>query len=149
MKTELESTSNRKPTDNKYDPDKFLASIVASKLEEGNFKSAIRLICSEDKPALDTPETLVALIHNHPSAPIDRRTPCDTNSSERFAALQVSTEEITSAISSFPLGSAGGPDCITPQHLKDLVAFAVHDSISQHLSDLVNLLLKGGVYRRR
>ena len=84
MKTELESTSNRKPRDNKYDPDNFLASIVASKLEEGNFKSAIRLICSEDKPALDTPETLVALIHNHPSAPIDRRTPCDPNSSERF-----------------------------------------------------------------
>src|SRR6218665_3288936 len=80
MKAELESTSNRKPRVNKYDPDKFLASIVASKLEEGDFKSAIRLICSEDKPALDTPETLAALKHKHPSAPIDSRTPCDPNS---------------------------------------------------------------------
>src|SRR6218665_847706 len=145
MKAELESTSNRKPRVNKYDPDKFLASIVASKLEGGDFKSAIRLICSEDKQPLDTPETLAALKHKHTSAPIDRRTPCDPNSSERFAALQVSTEEIARAISSFPSGSAGGPDGITPQHLKDLVAFGVHDSSSQHLSDLVNLLLKGGL----
>src|SRR6218665_4024977 len=73
-KAELESTSNRKTRVNKYDPEKFLASIVASKLEEGDFKSAIRLICSEDKPALDTPETLAALKHKHPPAPIDRRT---------------------------------------------------------------------------
>ena len=41
MKAELESTSNRKPRVNKYDHDKFLASIVASKLEEGDFKPAI------------------------------------------------------------------------------------------------------------
>src|SRR6218665_2249677 len=50
MKAELESTSNRKPRVNKYDPDKFLASIVATKLQEGDSKPAIRLICSEDKP---------------------------------------------------------------------------------------------------
>src|SRR6218665_1209654 len=81
MKAELESTSTRKSRVNIYDPDKFLASIVASKLEEGDFKSAIRLICSEDKPALDTPETLAPLKHKNPPAPIDRRTPRNPNSS--------------------------------------------------------------------
>jgi len=141
----LDSTASRKPKATKYDPTKYLASAVASKLEEGNFKAAIRLICSEDKPALDTPETLAALRLKHPPAPVDRRTPCDPNSSERFIALQVSKEEVAKAISSFPAGSAGGPDGITPQHLKDVVAFGVDDNIGQHLTDLVNLLLKGGL----
>ena len=34
---------------------------VTSKLEEGNFKAAIRLICSDDRPATDSPETLATL----------------------------------------------------------------------------------------
>jgi hypothetical protein len=139
------STSSRKPKETKHDPAKYLASTVASKLEEGNFKAAIRIICSEDKPALDTPETLAALQHKHPPAPVDRKTPCDPASSERFTALQVSNEEVSRAISSFPAGSAGGPDGITPQHLKDLMAFGVDENIGQHLSDLVNLLLMGGL----
>jgi len=142
---DLDSTRSRKPKATKYDPAKYLASTVASKLEEGNFKAAIRIICSEDKPALDTPETLAALKHKHPPAPVDRRQPCDPDSSERFIALQVSKEEVSKAVSSFPAGSSGGPDGITPQHLKDLMAFGVDENIGQHLSDLANLLLKGGL----
>lgn len=86
--------SNQKPKAIKYDPEKYLASSVASKLEESNFKTAIRLICSEDKSALDKPETLAALKYKNPPAPSDRRTPCDPDSSDRFNSLQVSTEEV-------------------------------------------------------
>lgn len=86
--------SNQKPKAIKYDPEKYLASSVASKLEESNFKTAIRLIWSEDKSALDKPETLAALKYKNPPAPSDRRTPCDPDSSDRFNSLQVSTEEV-------------------------------------------------------
>ena len=41
-----------------------------------------------------------------------------------FQLLQVSTKEIRKAFKTFPLGSTGCPDGLTPQHLKDLLAEA-------------------------
>ena len=43
--------------------------------------------------------------------------------------LQVSESDVRAAVSSFPCGSAGGPDGITAQHLKDLTAGGVDDSL--------------------
>ena len=36
--------------------------------------------------------------------------------------VQVSEDEVASAICSFPWGSAGGPDALRPQHLKDMIS---------------------------
>jgi len=47
------------------------------------------------------------------------------------------------ALRTFPLGSSGGPDGITPQHITDLLQGATDDSHLQDLVDFVNLILGG------
>ena len=47
------------------------------------------------------------------------------------------------ALRIFPLGSSGGPDGITPQHLRDLLCRATEDDLRTSLTDLVNILLAG------
>ena len=42
--------------------------------------------------------------------------------SDRLSTSLVTEGEIAQAIKSFPNGSAGGPDGLRPQHLKDLIA---------------------------
>jgi hypothetical protein len=79
------------------------ANAVTSKLEEGNFKAAIRLICSDDRPAADSAETLAALRAKHPPSAPDRRIPCSPDSA-RFDAVQISDKDIVDAVRSFPAG---------------------------------------------
>ena len=47
----------------------------------------------------------------------------------------------------FPLGSSGGPDGITPQHIRDLLAGSTDDSLQQPLADFLNLMLAGAFDR--
>ena len=117
------------------------------KLEEGNFKAAVRLVCSDDQPAQCSAETLAALKSKHPPAAVNRRTACSPNSSPRFDALQIIDSDVAGAIRSFPSGSAGGPDGITPQHLKDLTLLApgVNSQLLDSLTYFTNMLLKGGL----
>ena len=49
------------------------------------------------------------------------------------------------ALRSFPLGSSGGPDGLTPQHITDLLSGATDDSFQQVLVDFINLLLAGSI----
>ena len=42
------------------------------------------------------------------------------------------------ALRTFPLGSSGGPDGITPQHIMDLLAGSTDDSLQQALVDFLN-----------
>jgi len=44
-------------------------------------------------------------------------------------------------LSTFPLGSSGRPDGVTPQHIRDLLQEARDDSLQQALVDFVNLIL--------
>lgn len=127
------------------DANRYLARAVSAKLEEGNIKGAVRLVCSEDKPAPCTAETLTALRQKHPPAAPDRRPACCPTSSPRFEAPQVLDVDIARAIRSFPAGSAGGPDGITPQHLKDLTAPGVSGDLLEVLVEFVNTLLNGGL----
>ena len=117
---------------------------MTSKLEEGNFKAAIRLICSDDRPATDSQETLAALQAKHPPSAPDRRAPCNPDLA-RFDAIQMSDTDIINAVRSFPAGSAGGPDGITPQHLKDLLATVTDGRLLNQLVQFINLLLNGGL----
>ena len=78
----------------------------------------MQMLCSEDKPALVNDETVVALRLKHPPAPMDRKKVTDPNTDD-FQPLVVSEMEVRSAIQSFAAGSAGGPDGLRPQHLKD------------------------------
>ena len=60
--------------------------------------------------------------------------------------FEISQQDIARAIRSFPCGSAGGPDRLRPQHLKDLVQLREDTSENQLLSALVDfcyLVLRG------
>ena len=79
-------------------------------MEDGNIKAAVRILCSDDKPAEYSPETFQLLELKHAPAPLDR-TPCvDT----RPAPIAATEEDVLQAIRSFPSGSSGGPDGFRP-----------------------------------
>ena len=103
-------------------PLKSLAAAVTSKVETGNFKAAIRILCSDDTVAPESEETLAALKGKHPEPSPLRRTPCDPTGNARFIPLQVDHNDVTKMLKTFPLGSTGGPDGLTPQHIKDLLS---------------------------
>jgi hypothetical protein len=84
--------------------------------------------------------TLTELSYLHPPAPLDRRPVPSTV----VPPLQVFPVAIRKAIQSFPNGSAGGPDGLRPQHLKDLILGAHDDHpLLIAITDLINLQLEG------
>ena len=111
-----------------------------AKLEDGDVKGAVRLLCSDDKLAVPDHTTLAALSRLHPAASADRR----PSPSTIVPPLQVLPDIVRKAIQSFPNSSAAGPDGLRPQHLKDLVVGATDDNpLLVAIVDLVNLLLEG------
>ncbi|HSN24205.1 MAG TPA: hypothetical protein VLS45_08585, partial [Methylomicrobium sp.] len=117
-------------------------SMAAAKLEDGDVKGAVRLLCSDDRLAVPDDVTFQKLADLHPPTPADRR-PAPTTDT---APLQVSTSAVRAAIQSFPNGSAAGPDGLRPQHLKDMLTAASDDSpLLATITELTNLLLEGKV----
>ena len=97
---------------------KWLSGRVSSKLEEGNFKGAVRLACSEDTLADHSEATLNALRLKHPSPHPDSH--IVHHDSINPLPFPLDIETIMKAIVSFPNSSGGGFDGLLPQHLKDL-----------------------------
>ena len=126
-------------------PLKNLGSRVAAKLEEGNFKGAVRIASSVESFAPNNAETLSALRSKHP-APHPNSLMPPPFPPDQLQGLQVSCEEVVGAIKSFPCGSAGGPDGLRPQHLKDMVCSSAGGGVScllRALTAFINLVLKG------
>ena len=70
----------------------------------------------------DSSETLAAFQAKHPRPPTDSCiVPSDTGYAT-VADLSVPVHAIAYTVCSFPCGSASGPDGLTPQHLKDMIA---------------------------
>ena len=113
-----------------HDPMKSLAIRVSTKLDEGDFKGAVRLASSDVKLA-----TFEALKEKHPTLHPD-------------SAFPPLPEDIIKAIRSFPNGSAGGPDGLRPQHLKDMIAPPddndYRNTLLHALSSFIELVLAGG-----
>ena len=84
--------------------------MAAAKLEDGDVKGMVRLLCSDDKLAIVNATTMNELSHLHPSALADRR----RVPSIVVPPLQVFPSAIKTAIRSFPNGSAVGPDGLRP-----------------------------------
>ena len=59
--------------------------------------------------------------------------------------LSVSAEDVAQAIWSFQNGSAGGPDGLRPQHLKDMTTSSIAEapSLLSALASFSNLVLEG------
>ena len=120
--------------------DESIARIASIKLEDGDVKGAVRLLCSDDRLAIPDDSTFDDLRRLHPAAPVNRRLVPTTDT----PPLQVSPSAVRAAIQSFPNGSAAGPDGLRPQHLKDLLVGAPDDSqLLVAVTDLTNLLLEG------
>jgi hypothetical protein len=126
----LEASSNNhtnsymsRPSSKSRNPLENLAARVSSKLEEGNYKGAVRLASSEDVMAEHTNDILEALRRKHPPPHADSSI-ADLDSGTPLQ-VPIDTELIRKAITSFPNGSGGGPDGLLPQHLKDLTAWSL------------------------
>ena len=98
--------------------DRRLSQRVSRKIEAGDIRGAIRLASGNDVLA-DFDETFSALQAKHPSNPIDSSIPLPPSSAD--PSIRISNDAVRAAIDSFPNGSAGGPDKLQPQHLKDML----------------------------
>ena len=126
------------------DPLNALATRVATKLEEGDYKGAVRLACSEESIADLNEETWAALKAKHP--PPHPSTMIPPPPKESTSSSLISEEEVVQAIRSFPNDSAGGPEGLRPQHLKDLVSATAEKPGKELLSALtsfINLVVSG------
>jgi hypothetical protein len=147
----MRRTGEAKPTDQrsapsaphrkKRDANELLAAAVTAKIEDGNIKAAVRILCSEEKPATDTDATYIKLLERHPAPPRDRK---PASPADDVAAVQASEAEVLMAIRTFPAGSSGGPDGIRPQHILDLVTCQESGpALLTAITALVNALLRG------
>jgi hypothetical protein len=123
------------------DAEEQLRAAVMAKIEDGNIKAALRMLCSEEKPAVDAEAAFLKLQERHPPAPANRQSFPDPSST---TAIQVTEDEVLRAIRTFPAGSAGGPDGIRPQHVLDLVGCReAGGTLLTSLTAFVNMLLEG------
>ena len=108
---------------------------VASKLEDGDFTGAVRLACSDDSLA---PFNSVTFAAKHPEPH------CDTVIPPPPGPYPLQVEPMS--VRSFPNGSAGGPDRLRPQHLKDMLQAAGEGSrFLQSLASFCTLVMEGRV----
>ena len=121
-----------------------LATRVATKLKEGDYKGAVRLACSEESIADLNEETWAALKAKHP--PPHPSTMIPPPPKESTSSSLISEEEVAQAIRSFPNDSAGGPEGLRPQHLKDLVSTSAErpgKELLNTLTSFINLVVSG------
>ena len=141
--TTINSSRRGKRRGKAKDPMESLGHRVSEKLEEGDFKGAVRLACSEDSMAVRSDATFAALKEKHPPPHPDSDIPPPPDSNKPL--LAVSEEDVAQAIRSFPNGSAGGPDGLRPQHLKDMTNSSNTEasSLLTALASFSTLVLEG------
>jgi hypothetical protein len=108
--------------------------LVTRRLEEGDFRGAVRIASSASGIAKPSSATLQALCDKHPPSPSDFDPPPPPVD---IGSVDVCESEVASAIASFPCGSSGGPDGLRPQHLKDMSSV---ESLEFHHSPLLSAL---------
>ena len=118
---------------------------MTTMVEEGRIRDAVRILQQNDSMAPNSSDTLSALQLKHPEAPVDRRPLISINGE----CLSVSPCEVLNALDSFPTGSSGGIDGLTPQHLKECFVH-INESPDKSrrlsiLSDFMNIIISGKV----
>jgi hypothetical protein len=66
-----DSSVTSPPSWKKRNAEELLAAAVTGKVEDGNIKAAIRILCSEEKPAMEENATYTKLLERHPNRPVD------------------------------------------------------------------------------
>ncbi|XP_048001834.1 uncharacterized protein LOC125238542 [Leguminivora glycinivorella] len=142
----VNDNTNNHPADSLKRPSGNLFKKVESKISDGDIKGAARLLFSDDAVAPANSDTLAALHAKHPPSDPNLDLPVPPQPDD--PTLIASTEDVLGAILSFPNGSAGGLDGLSPQHLKDLLYCGCGDTKENLLRDLtalVNIMLAGQV----
>ncbi|ESO04527.1 hypothetical protein HELRODRAFT_172175 [Helobdella robusta] len=126
--------------ENKKSAESKLISSVKSKIEKGNIKNAMQLLSSTDTVAPDTEETIRALKSKHPTAPNNKQ----QSPSKESSSLCVTSQQVLVCLKTFPKGTSGGSDGLTPEHLKDLTSSKT-DSIDliNSITAFINMILNG------
>ena len=96
----------------------MLIAAVFTKIEDGNLWAAALILCSDDKPASPTLESLAKLQTKHLHSSFINHA---TATPQLTSPLTVSEEVVLVAIRSFPAGSSGGLNGLHPQHVLDMV----------------------------
>ena len=118
------SRLKRHPSPNRQADDDFrgLVKRVSSKLEDGDYRGAVRIACSDDAIAELSDDTLGALWRKHPSQHPESVLPSPPYSDAFCPLPSISEDIIAQAITSSPPWLSAGQNGIRPQHLLDLVS---------------------------
>ena len=121
----------------------WIAKSVSMKLEEGNFKGAVRLLCSDDTQTQTSPDTLKRLREKHACIPPDRR---PLTVSTAVSAPVFTEAQVRKAVFTFPAGSSAGHDGLSPQHMKDMISSEGDTGpMLKALTTLINNLIVNGI----
>src|SRR6218665_3412579 len=116
---------------------------IGSKLEDGNIRAAILILCDGGNLAIPDGDNLALLKEKHPANddPVAlMRLPVPSV----IGAWQMSVDEVLEAVRTFPNGTAGGPDGFRLVHLLELVGSGEEARpLAEALTDFTNLLLRG------
>ena len=146
----LPTTTTTNKAHKTRDEDQLLAWAVRSQLEAGNYKAELCILCSDDGGAPVPPNdaTLQALKDKHPGPAIDWRAPIDLTGNLRYTPLQIGPDDVRKSLRTFLLGSSGGPDGLTSQHLINLLAGDSDSRLLNALTDLIILCVQGHSIQR-
>jgi len=96
---------------------------------------------SDDTPAAPLVESLDKLRQKHPQASVRA---AELPRPLQSQCLSVDESEVRRAVLSFPAGSAGGPDGLRPQHIRDmLLCKEAGSGFLTALTAFVNMTLSG------
>ena len=114
---------------------------ISTKLEEGDYKCAFCLACSQGTFAVpnhrEGGSSYVQAPPTHPAS--SSPTPPDG-----VEALKVSQDIVMRALLSLPMGSTGDPDLLRPQHLVDMTSPSAGEGgihLKQSLTSFTNFVL--------
>ena len=119
--------------------------LACAKIEDNNVKGALQILSEGNSIAPDTPETLQLLEEKHPKKLDDENRQTFTE----HESFYFDPDSVIAAIQSFPTGSSGGIDVLTPQHAKDIFMNIDEgtdkDANAEVLSQFCNTIIQGKV----
>ena len=128
-------------------PEDAITRRVRSKCADGDVKASLRALTSSEDFVHPTSDIVSILMEKHPPTPSDEDLPPPPQANDP-PPLQVTAEQVRSAIESMPTGSAAGLDGIRPLHLRQLISTdAVEPGrrFLRSLTVLTNIALDGRI----
>ena len=122
-------------------PDEQLFKAITTKIKDGNFKSALSFLLSDDILVENNDDTYKKSLERYPVAAKNRRPPPALSPSNICSLIL--KQEFMHAVKSFLPESTGEPDDLCPQHIADLVSCRDNGpSLLTVITAFVNILLK-------